>query len=98
VRSNILILIGACCLSGCGGTLGDPNIRPGTWMPEGVNDTNLQALVASPVDLQRGHGDGTVMGVVATDAVERLRTGTVRPLPSSGIAEVKAVNTGGGSQ
>src|SRR5690348_7073189 len=93
MRSKFLILIGTCCLSGCG-AVGDPNIRPGTWMPEHVNEANLQAMVASPADLQRGHGDGSSLAVVAADATERLRTGKVRPLPNSGVAEVKAVNDG----
>jgi hypothetical protein len=94
VRSKLFILIGACCLSGCGGTLGDPNIRPGTWMPQHDNDANLQAMVANPADLQRGHGNGASMGVVAADAVERLRTGKVRPLPVSGVAEIRPVSDG----
>jgi hypothetical protein len=97
VRSTLFILIGACCLSGCGGTLGDPNIRPSTWMPEDINTANLQAMVANPADLQRGHGNGSAMGVVATDAIERLRTGKVRQLPNSGVAEVQLVSTGDSS-
>jgi hypothetical protein len=94
VRSKLFLLIGACCLSGCAGTLGDPNIRPGTWMPQYDNNTNLQAMIASPADLQRGHGDGATLGVAAADAIGRLRAGKVNPLPSSGVAEIKPVSDG----
>jgi hypothetical protein len=40
------------------------------------------------------------MGVVAADAIERLRTGKVRPLPASDVAEVKPSSEGsnGGGQ
>lgn len=100
MRSNVLILIGACCLFGCEGTAGDPNSRYRTWMPEHNNDTNLQAMIANPTDLQRGHGDGAALAATAANAIDRLRADKVKPLPSSDISDVKVGNSGaaGGAQ
>ncbi len=102
MRQPLLILIAACSLSGCAGAVGDPFARAGTWTIEHNNDTNLQAMVANPADLQRGHGDGTAIGETAVTAIDRLRAGKVRALPASGVAEITTVNSGssgsGGAQ
>src|ERR1700753_1289913 len=98
MRPQILILIAACCVSGCNGPPGDPFARAGTWTIERDNDANLRAMVANRADLVRGHGDGLAIGETAASAIDRLHAGKVRPLPSSGVAEIVPVNSGGYSR
>jgi hypothetical protein len=97
MRTNLLILTALTCLAGCQGNLADPNNRAGTWKPEHYNDSNLQAMVANPADLDHGHGDGSTIGATAAAAVERLRAGHVKPLPATGLAEIRLVNPAAGA-
>jgi hypothetical protein len=90
-----LLLIVALALAGCNGPAGEPFDRPGTWRLGQDNDSNLEAMVANPADLQRGHGDGLALGDTAAAAVERLRTGNVKRLPASGVLQVVPVGSGG---
>lgn len=69
------LLLGGCNLA--------PDVRPGMWRPSGVNETNIQAMLANPADYHRGHGDGTADGNQAAKAVERYRTDKVLPLPQA---------------
>lgn len=79
-------------LGGCAG-LADPYQRQGTWVPEGVNDANLRAMVANPVDLQHGTGATDNVGVTAATAVQRYRAGNVQQLPESNISSIGASST-----
>ena len=71
-------------LPGCAGP--DPYAFPHTWRPTGANDANLAAMAARPADLARGRGTGPTDGQVVTMAVERLRSGHVKPLTEGGGA------------
>ena len=65
-------------LSGCAGP--DPYGFPYTWRPTGANDANLAVMAARPADLARGRGTGPADGQVVAAAVDRLRSGRVKPL------------------
>jgi hypothetical protein len=84
------------CLTGCAGLAGltDPYQRAGTWNPSHTNEANLRVMVANPADLVHGRGDNLAIGQTAAIAVERLRADKVKPLPDSGVAEVKTVSNG----
>lgn len=69
---------GLVLLSGCAGP--EPFDRPNTWRATGVNDSNLAAMVVRPADLARGRGTGLPDGQVTATAVDRLRSGQVKPL------------------
>jgi hypothetical protein len=99
VHLRFCIVASIACLSGCAGLAGvtDPYQRAGTWTPAHANEANLQAMVANPADLMHGRGDDTAIGQTAAAAVERLRAGKVRPLPDSGVAEVKVISSGAAS-
>jgi hypothetical protein len=95
MRPQTLIMIATLSLAACNGPAGDPFARAGTWTIQHDNDANLRAMIADPADLVRGHGDGVAIGETAAVAIERLHAGKVRPLPSSGVAEIVPTNTGG---
>ena len=84
-----LLLVG---LSGCGSANGDPMEAPGTWQPTAANDANLRAMLANPDDFYGGVGDRGSLATPASDAVYRLLTDKVKPLPL-----VSGVTFGGGS-
>jgi predicted RecA/RadA family phage recombinase len=86
MRPQTLIMIATLSLAACNGPAGDPFARAGTWTIH---------QIADPADLVRGHGDGVAIGETAAVAIERLHAGKVRPLPSSGVAEIVPTNTGG---
>jgi len=58
----------------------DPALRPGTWLPSGVNDANLAAMVANPADLYGNPGSRYSRGSAAAPAVNRLLTDKVKAL------------------
>jgi hypothetical protein len=87
-----LILCGFIPLLGCTAT--DPMTRPGIWHPTGANDANLRAMIANPHDLVIGASSPGADGDVAAAAVQRYRTGKVKALPDSGVAQVSAVSSG----
>ena len=84
-------------LSGCAGP--DPYDFPKTWRPTGANDANLAAMAARPADLAHGRGTGPADGQVITMAVDRLRSGRVKPLTGgdAGGALSGAAPTGSGA-
>ena len=94
MRTTLLCLLATSALAACSGSIGDPYSRPGTWIPEHNNDSNLRAMVADPADLQRGHGDNIAIGATAAAAVDRLMNDKVKPLPATGVAEVKLNSSG----
>lgn len=96
MRLRFCILASFACLTGCAGLAGltDPYQRAGTWNPSHANEANLRAMVANPADLVHGRGDNIAIGETAAVAVERLRAGKIKPLPDSGVAEVKTVSNG----
>jgi hypothetical protein len=74
----------------------DPYLRDGVWRPDGTNDANLRAMVASPSDLVRGVSSAGGDGQQAAAAIDRYRNDKMRLLPDSGIA--KLVPISGGTQ
>ncbi len=81
-------------LAGCAAT--DPYQREGVWRPTGLPKLNFEAQVARPADLVQGRGTEFAEGDTAAQAVERLRQGKVKPLPTVSTATVGA-STGGGT-
>ncbi len=85
-------LTGACALAaliqGCAAT--DPLLNQNDWNPIGANAQNIAAQVANPEDLTHGRASSSGSdGEMASNAVLRLRTGHVKPLPDSGISQLK---------
>ena len=72
-----VLLLGA--VAGCNY---DPYERPGTWRPAGVNDYNLQQMVANPADFSRGVAAQTDRGNAGANAATRLFIERRRPLPT----------------
>jgi hypothetical protein len=83
----LLLLLGACSIT-------DPYQREGVWRPNGANDIDLRVMVANPQDLVRGPEVSGSDGRQAAAAVDRLRRDKVKPLPDSGVADLKAISTG----
>ena len=75
-----------CLLSGCG----DPFLWQHSWDAEQVNQINLAVQAADWHDLAHGRGDPGADGQEAAVAVERLRRGMIKPLPSTEITSVAA--------
>lgn len=71
-------------LTGCGIAARDSWDDPGSWRGTGVNDMNLQAMVANPNDLIAGRGERGASAVLATTAVNRYLTDKVKALPKAG--------------
>ena len=69
-------------LSGCVGP--DPYDFPHTWRPTGANDANLAVMAARPADLARGRGTAPTDAQAAAAAVDRLRSGRVKPIGDAG--------------
>lgn len=96
MKSMLCTAAVALTLAGCDAT--DPYLRDGVWRPNGANEANLRAMVASPSDLVRGVSAGAGNGQQAAAALDRARNDKVRPLSDSAIAKVVPVSSGGGSQ
>lgn len=74
-------------LQGCAVT--DPLLNQNDWQPVGANAMNIAAQVVNPADL--AHGQEATKGPdgdLASQAVLRLRTGHVKALPDSGLADL----------
>ncbi len=69
-------------VSGCTAT--DPYERAGMWQPTGANSRNLAAMVVSPYDLIRGHGERGFSGIESAVPVTQLWAGKTAPLPAAG--------------
>ncbi len=80
MRSVLSATVLVLTLAGCAQT--DPYTRDGMWQPEGVNERNLDAMVANPADLVYGHGDTRPDSQLATTAVTQLLAGRAKPLPA----------------
>lgn len=78
--------LAAIAVSGCAND--DPLYRPGTWHPTGVNERNLQVMVANPYDLEAGVGAPTERGNSASRAVTRLLTDRRRPLLNATLSRI----------
>ena len=75
-------------LQGCAAT--DPLLDQTNWRPVGVNEMNIAAQVANPADLVHGREAAKgADGELASQAVLRLRTGHVKPLPDSALTDLK---------
>jgi type IV pilus biogenesis protein CpaD/CtpE len=75
-------------LVGCAAN--DPLLSENTERPTGANELNIAAQVANPTDLVHGReAIGGADGSRAAEAIVRLRTGHVKPLPDSGISDLK---------
>jgi len=92
IYAMTLLLLG---LSGCGFANVDPINAPGTWRAADTNDINLRAMLANPDDFFSGAGDRGSLATPASDAVYRLLTDKVKPLPST--TTVKFGGGGGGA-
>ena len=86
-------LIGALIVSGCTYDPFDPYARPGTWVPEGVNDANLRMMVARPDDLVAGTGESTSAGAAAAAPVARVLAGKRYPLPAQSASPINVVTS-----
>ena len=93
LRCQLLCIV-MLTLAGCDAT--DPYLREGVWRPNGANEANLRAMVASPSDLVRGVASIEGDGQQAAAALDRYRNDKVRPLPDSGVAKILPVSSGGG--
>ena len=81
-RKQVLLLIGL-GLALPAGCAPDPFAAPPSWNFTGANGANLGAMVADPMDLVRGHWDGSgASGQLAAAAVARLRHDQVKQLPT----------------
>lgn len=67
-----LTLLGGCNLA--------PDQRPGMWQATGVNERNIQSMLADPADYYRGRESAGTDGNSAAQAIERYRTDKVKPL------------------
>ena len=87
-------------LAGCGVAARDSWEDPGSWRGAGVNDMNLQAMIANPNDLIAGRGDRGASGVLATTAVNRYLVDKVKTLPKAGTFGIGGggASDGGGGQ
>ena len=84
---SFLTLATGMVLVGC--SFVDPYRRDGMWSPNGANEANLGAMVATPTDLAKGQGEAGSSGDLAAAAVKRLRTDHLKALP--------AIDTTGGA-
>jgi hypothetical protein len=84
-----LVLLAA--LTGCGHD--DPFQREGSWRLTYDNDANIAAMAVDKRHLVVGVDDPASPGVLSAQAVHRLLTDHVKPLPSTEIGPV-----GGASQ
>ncbi len=76
----------------------DPLTSDRYWRPLGVNSDNIAAQVVNPVDFLHGRDpSGGADGDLAAAAVQRLRTGHVRPLPDSGVSDFHVQQTPSGA-
>lgn len=73
----------------------DPYAREGVWRPRGANEANLRLHAATPAHLERGAHDPRADGRAMAAAVDRYRSGQVRPLPASGVSRLQATGQGG---
>lgn len=86
-------------LAGCGIAARDSWEDPGSWRAAGVNEMNLQAMIANPNDLTAGRGDRGSSAVLATTAVNRYLVDKVKALPKSGsfgVGNASSGESGGG--
>lgn len=93
MRSARIFIVGLAAaapmaLSGCAPL--DPLTQPGHWTFTGANEANLRAQLADPRDLTRGRSDPYNDGNEAAMAVQRWRNDRVKPLPQSGVSDLKA--------
>jgi hypothetical protein len=82
-------------LTGCAGH-DDPFNRPGTWRLTYDNDANIAAMAADKHNLVVGVDDPASPGVLSAQAVHRLLTDHVKPLPSTEIGPVSGASQPGG--
>jgi hypothetical protein len=94
-KSSPFFLLTVAALSGCGPEY-DPLTREGLWRPTHSNRADLVMQVANPSDLTFGKGATGSDGQLDSAAVERLRTGKVKKLQDSGIAQISVTGGAGG--
>ena len=81
---SVLALVAGCA---------DPFDRPDSWNFSESNRANLAAQAARWQDVGLGHGDPGADGQEAAAAVDRLRKGTVKALPSATVSDIAAQST-----
>lgn len=87
----VLAMLGGCAV------YDDPFERPGTWRVENTNEANLAAMVNDKRHLVEGVGDSASPAVLSAEAVHRLLTDHVKPLPNTGLSPLSSSSQGGGS-
>ncbi|MBP0493876.1 hypothetical protein [Roseomonas indoligenes] len=85
-----LLLLAAPLLAACAR---DDFSRAGTWQPTGMNERNLQAMLADPADAARGVAAAEERGTAATAPIDRLIRDRRKPLP----ATISGFGAGAGS-
>jgi type IV pilus biogenesis protein CpaD/CtpE len=88
-----LVVLSIVSLAAAGCTITDPYERAGVWHPRGSNNGNLAVMVADPNDLVIGRGVSTSNGWLASRAIDRLYSDTVKPLPDSSLV-IAPINSG----
>jgi hypothetical protein len=86
----LLAMLGGCAV------YDDPFNRPGTWRAENTNDANLAAMVNDKRHLSEGVGDTASPAVLSAQAVHRLLTDHVKPLPTTELNPLSSSSQAGG--
>jgi hypothetical protein len=92
MRIRLLPLLLLAVTAGCSAF--DPYRREGTWRPNGANEQNLAVMAVRPAERVRGTGAEGAQGFTAADAITRLRTDRLKPLPDTGLARIITVPSG----
>jgi len=90
-KQNTFVRLGAAAglIAVCGCHSTDPLYRAGLFHPLGSNATNLALQVADPADLSHGKSVAVAWTPEAVIAINRLRTHSVLPLPSSYVTKIE---------
>lgn len=96
MRPRPVLGIGSLAFVLLAGCAGDDFSRPGTWQPAGVNEANLQMMLADPAHAQRGVAAPDERAQPASAAIRRLERDRRRPLPNIRLTTVGATAAGAG--
>ena len=87
MRPSLRLFVCLAFLAAVGGCAGndEPTQRDGTWQPENVNQSNLEAMVADKRELAQGTEDKSSPSALSAAAVRRLLTDHVKKLLSTDV-------------
>lgn len=88
---NITLLLTLSALTGCGT---DPLTRKGLWNASGVNERNIQAMLANPRDYVEGRGAQDSNGNLGAMAVRRYNRDKVPELPRGSSSDFQPGGNG----